>query len=232
MKLSLTNDPFEDFWRAYPRRVGKGAAQKAFDKVVNKMKISSEVIIDGAKRYAAAKAGSEIQYIAHAGTWLNQQRWLDEDHNSTDLDAGPHKVDSAALDWLSRNKLAREIKERLIRQTRETHADRIREAARRLNCTEPELWSCLRHGYDGIENRAWDAAVADAFNAERAPGALTIEKSHWISAKDRHETRTGIVRQSRNSLFTAPESSDNYEPVHSKREMDDDDYSAASTGMA
>ena len=231
MKLSSTADDFEDFWAAYPRKVGKGAAKRSWDKCVDRMKISPSVMIDGAKRYAAAKAGSDIQYVAHPGTWLNGQRWLDEDA-AAEPETAQYQSDRAAVEWLDRNQRARALRDRLIRQTRETHRERIAEAARRLSCSEAELWSCLAPGSDGVEARAWDAAVADVFCGKHAPGALTIEKTHWLSARDRHETRLGIVRAKRNSGFTAPEISDIDEPVHSKREMDDDDYSAAPAGMA
>ena len=222
---------FDDFWRSYPRKVGKGAAQKSWDKCVDRMKISPSVILDGAKRYAAAKTGSDIQYVAHPSTWLNQQRWLDED-GAPEPDAGPHRVDNAALDCLEKNRVAREIRDRLVVATRTAHADRIAEAARRLGATESELWSCMTPGWDGIHFRAWDAAVAEVFKGEPRVPALTIEKTHWLSAKDRFETRAGIAREKNKKMFTSVGNSDIDEPVHSKREMDDDDYSAASAGMA
>jgi hypothetical protein len=74
--LSRTNldAPFEDFWGVYPRKVGKGAARKAYR---NALKRASEAeILAGAKVYAASKP--EPQYTAHATTWLNADRWLDE----------------------------------------------------------------------------------------------------------------------------------------------------------
>jgi hypothetical protein len=74
--LSRTNldAPFEDFWGVYPRKVGKGAARKAYR---NALKRASEAeILAGARAYAASKP--DPKYTAHATTWLNADRWLDE----------------------------------------------------------------------------------------------------------------------------------------------------------
>lgn len=70
---------FNEFWTAYPRKVSKPAARKAFDKVkpddellktmltaIEKQKLSDQWTKDNG------------QYIPHPATWLNNQRWLDE----------------------------------------------------------------------------------------------------------------------------------------------------------
>jgi hypothetical protein len=67
---------FEAFWSAYPRRVAKGAARKAYAKAVRKAAPS-----DLLAALAAQKAhgyGRDLTYTAHPATWLNQERWLDE----------------------------------------------------------------------------------------------------------------------------------------------------------
>jgi hypothetical protein len=72
---STTDEPlFEGFWAAYPRKVGKGAALKAYRHALKRA--SHAEIAAGAKRYAASKP--DPQYTAHASTWLNADRWLDE----------------------------------------------------------------------------------------------------------------------------------------------------------
>jgi len=70
-------DRFDDFWAAYPRRVDKGHAQKAWTKATKTT--AAQVIIDATKRYAAKVASSDPKFIPHASTWLNGERWLDED---------------------------------------------------------------------------------------------------------------------------------------------------------
>jgi hypothetical protein len=73
---SSVDDGFATFWATYPRRKGKGAAQKAW---VKALKLAdSETIIAGAARYAETRAGEDPNYTAHPTTWLNQQRWEDE----------------------------------------------------------------------------------------------------------------------------------------------------------
>lgn len=66
---------FDDFWNVYPLKVGKGAAKKAFEKAIRTTDVDS--IIKGALRYKLDP--NRVQsYTAHASTWLNAQRWLDE----------------------------------------------------------------------------------------------------------------------------------------------------------
>jgi hypothetical protein len=71
----LSEEPlFEGFWAVYPRKVGKGAARKAYRHALSRA--SHLEILAGAKAYAASKP--DPQYTAHASTWLNADRWLDE----------------------------------------------------------------------------------------------------------------------------------------------------------
>jgi hypothetical protein len=68
-------DEFKTFWDVYPRRVGKGAALKAFAKALNDAPAS--LIVEGAKRYADDPNRSPA-FTAHPSTWLNAARWDDE----------------------------------------------------------------------------------------------------------------------------------------------------------
>lgn len=66
---------FVSFWNEYPLKVGKGAAIKAFEKAIRTT--DADIIIKGAQRYKLDP--NRVQgYTAHAATWLNAQRWLDE----------------------------------------------------------------------------------------------------------------------------------------------------------
>jgi hypothetical protein len=65
---------FEGFWAVYPKKVGKGSARKAYRHALKRA--SHDEILAGAKAYAASKP--DPQYTAHASTWLNADRWLDE----------------------------------------------------------------------------------------------------------------------------------------------------------
>lgn len=76
-------ESFERFWKAYPRKVAKPAAQKAFSKVSGEI----EQILTGlelAKKTNALNWAKENgAYIPHPATWLNQRRWEDELANGT-----------------------------------------------------------------------------------------------------------------------------------------------------
>lgn len=65
---------FHEFWFLYPAKIGKGAAMPAYAKA---RKIAGrDEILDGVRRYAAKR---DDRPWCHATTWLNQQRWLDEE---------------------------------------------------------------------------------------------------------------------------------------------------------
>ena len=66
---------FEQFWQAYPRKVGKGKAREAYAKA---LRITDPATLtDQARRYAQSVQGKDQQYVAHPTTWLNQERWED-----------------------------------------------------------------------------------------------------------------------------------------------------------
>lgn len=67
---------FAEFYEFYPRKVARGAAERAFVKA--RSLASQQEIVAGAKRYAEATRGKEPEYVAHPATWLNAKRWLDE----------------------------------------------------------------------------------------------------------------------------------------------------------
>lgn len=67
---------FAEFYLAYPRKVGKDAARRAFEKAAKSS--GPEVIIAGARRFAADPNLPDKQFIPHPATWLNAGRWDDE----------------------------------------------------------------------------------------------------------------------------------------------------------
>ena len=185
---------FDAFWAVYPRLVGKTDAKKAWAKAVEKLKMRPTDILEGARRYAAAKRGMDKQYIAHASTWINAQRWLDDDETNAQSEERPHTVDSEAVQAVLNNKAIQAEKRRLIERTREFHAASLQEAARRLGATEPELWDCMHSGFDGFERRAWLVAAECVVGQQPIPEALPIERDHWIAGKERYETRSRLMK--------------------------------------
>jgi len=73
-KKDIYTDEFEQFWKTYPLKVGKGAAMKAWVKALRKTTL--DVIIEGAERYAK-DPNRDPAFTAHPATWLNSDRWLD-----------------------------------------------------------------------------------------------------------------------------------------------------------
>jgi hypothetical protein len=73
-------ESFERFWASYPRKVAKEAARKAFAKAVEGKDESNfaSILIAGAQRYAAERAGKDPTYTKHPATWLNAGCWQDE----------------------------------------------------------------------------------------------------------------------------------------------------------
>jgi hypothetical protein len=67
---------FEIFWSAYPRKVAKGAARKAFIKAMSRDDAPTiDSLLAAIKNYE--KTITDARFIAHPATWLNGERWLD-----------------------------------------------------------------------------------------------------------------------------------------------------------
>jgi len=71
----LKANNFDQFWEQYPKRVGKGAARKAYLKAVQN--VPHKKIMAGLARY-----NPDPNFICHPSTWLNQERWDDEQDSS------------------------------------------------------------------------------------------------------------------------------------------------------
>jgi hypothetical protein len=74
-----TPPTFDWFWKKYPRKVAKAAAEKAW----NKLKVTNEletVILQALEKQKLQPKWQEAggEFIPHAATWLNQRRWEDE----------------------------------------------------------------------------------------------------------------------------------------------------------
>lgn len=66
---------FVEFWNAYPRRVGKKAALKAWEKIHPDFDLAAQIV---AAIHLQALADRELRFIPHPATWLNGERWTDE----------------------------------------------------------------------------------------------------------------------------------------------------------
>jgi len=78
---------FDDFWNVYPLKKNKGAAKRAWKAAIKKTDV--ETIVAGARKYRDAQK-RDPDFTAHASTWLNGERWDDEDE--TPKQSGPVTV--------------------------------------------------------------------------------------------------------------------------------------------
>ena len=67
---------FDRFWSAWPRKVAKGAARKAFATAVRATG-SVEYLIGAAEAYRDDPNLPPVQFIPHPATWLRDERYLD-----------------------------------------------------------------------------------------------------------------------------------------------------------
>lgn len=70
--------PFDTFWKAYPKKMSKGTAKKAFDKAI---KITSlDTILEAIGRLSKSVnwIKEKGKYIPYPATWLNAMGWEDE----------------------------------------------------------------------------------------------------------------------------------------------------------
>lgn len=75
-KIPDFTEDFESFWKAYPKKVGKGAAEKAWQK----HKPPLDVVLEAIEKQKDSDQWSKDngQFIPHPTTWLNGKRWEDE----------------------------------------------------------------------------------------------------------------------------------------------------------
>jgi hypothetical protein len=69
-------ESFGEFWKIYPRQVGKRTAATAFDRACKRA--SYEEVMLGAKRLRDDPNLPAPKFIPHPTTWLNRDGWLDE----------------------------------------------------------------------------------------------------------------------------------------------------------
>lgn len=94
---------FDDFWRAFPKRVGKPLAKAKWDAITGEglktrtldrdsggyvdieLRAKPEEIIEGARRYAQTQIDKQTyklkeggRFTLHPATFLNQGRWQDD----------------------------------------------------------------------------------------------------------------------------------------------------------
>ena len=76
-KLDIAPEAFEAFWMAYPRKIAKRDAQKAWQQVMRASDAPPvETIMAAVEQYKTTQ--KDKNYIAYPATWLRAGRWSDE----------------------------------------------------------------------------------------------------------------------------------------------------------
>ncbi len=84
---------FEEFWKAYPRPVGKGAAFKAWTRAKLNPDLAQQLHASlTIQRKSEQWTRNNGQFIPHPATWLNQRRWEDETRKPEERRASERSV--------------------------------------------------------------------------------------------------------------------------------------------
>lgn len=104
-RLNGHSADFATWYAAYPRHVGRKAAERAYLRSLKDTTVDKLLL--GAKRIASE--GREIKYTPHPATWLNQGRWDDDPPPTSGYesrlwhkecpDCGWHSPDHSSLQW-------------------------------------------------------------------------------------------------------------------------------------
>ena len=89
-KKSVVEERFDKFWKAYPKKNGKGYARKIFLKIAPDEELFKRMMsaLEAAKR-CEQWTKEHGQYIPYPSTWLNQERWDDDYGGQAGPTGGP-----------------------------------------------------------------------------------------------------------------------------------------------
>lgn len=116
---------FDEFWQAYPRRVGKNSAIKAYATARSRFAGSlgdyEQSVINGALTLAGDPNLPPVQFVPYPTTWLNRDGWCD--------DAYPQREASQEQRAETQRKANEADRARRIKQTQQTLAETPKHSA-------------------------------------------------------------------------------------------------------
>ena len=148
------SDQFENFWKAYPHKVGKKAAEKKY--WIVRRDVSHETIMEGLAKYKESK--EDWRAWCNPTTWLNQGRWEDEPATSRPVNGAENFVPRPMPQYL--------------RQRKEDRPEETEEQKRRKRARIEALEQMRREGLEPFEcppqelRRRMDAILALDCKAE------------------------------------------------------------------
>lgn len=87
-RTDYDSDPgFLAFWAAYPRKVNKPAGFRAWLAALNRG-AKPDLVIAALTRYAAARQGQDHRFTAHPASWLNGERYNDQEPTTPETTNG------------------------------------------------------------------------------------------------------------------------------------------------
>lgn len=76
---TLCEKRFVEFWKAYPKKVGKGVAEKAFKKIRPSAELFAQMLeAVSRQRNSDQWRRDNGRFVPNPATWLNQRRWEDD----------------------------------------------------------------------------------------------------------------------------------------------------------
>lgn len=89
---------FENFWTKYPRKVAKKTAMQSFARLsIDEQELAVDALETHLEYWKLKE--TEMDFIPHPATWLNQGRFYDE------LDMKPKQIKKPGLPWYSTDQL-------------------------------------------------------------------------------------------------------------------------------
>lgn len=156
---------FSKVWLQWPRRVGKAAALKAWEKATKGSDPGDilEALVSDAEAYATYPK-AEASRIPHLATWLNGRRWEDEERQAP---------------WVQRNGTSLRAKA----DAEIDHGLRQAEVFRQADTPNDIIRVALRTGQ--IDNL--EAAVQRGLNQGMTPDQMNTELRQWLAKVEAKE---------------------------------------------
>lgn len=97
---TLDKQRFEEFWREYPKKMGNGAAEKAWMKIRPDKKLFEKIMstLKAIKRSDQWRKDNG-QYIPYPSKWLNERRWEDEIPDGRETSTRNHEQTDGGADF-------------------------------------------------------------------------------------------------------------------------------------
>jgi hypothetical protein len=164
-KVRPLDERFERWWTVYPKKVGKQAARREWEKIKPSEALTAEMI-------AAVEAQARShdwtrergRYIPNPSTWLHQGRWEDQPEvelpEPEPVEQGPVELTADKVYRIARSRLrfsAREHLSNTAHPMTEAQITRIKAGEVVMDVLTPEQQRLVKEGYD----RALNLEVAD-----------------------------------------------------------------------